>query len=165
LRRVRTDLGEVRNWSSLVINRGQYLVAGCVMTLRSSGRLQFIERNSGGAQFGREVLAAGEGEDYWRSGFVATTMAVIPAINEESQWFTAMRWRYSGTWHKAGRWRSPACLSGSTATSFVRWSDLFTGRTYPRRGPLLNPKRYPHVPSMNRCDDGTNRAQRVGGEG
>jgi hypothetical protein len=74
-----------------VINRGQYLVAGCVMILRSSGRLQFIERNSGGAQFGHEVLATGEGEDYWRRGFVATTVAVIPSINGESQWFMAMR--------------------------------------------------------------------------
>jgi hypothetical protein len=137
-----------------VINRGQYLVAGCMMILRSSRRLQFIERNSGGAQFGHEVLATGEGEDYWRRGFVATTVAVIPAINGESQWFTAMRWRYSGTWHKAGRRRSPACLSSSTATSSVRWSDLFTSRTYPWRGPLLNPKRYAHVPSTNRCNDG-----------
>jgi hypothetical protein len=56
LRRVRTDLGEVRNWSSLVINRGQYLVVGYVMILWSFGRLQFIERNSGGAQFGREGI-------------------------------------------------------------------------------------------------------------
>jgi hypothetical protein len=60
-----------------VINRGQYLVAGCVMILRSSGRLQLIERNSGGAQFGREVLAAGEGEDYWCSGLMATIAAAL----------------------------------------------------------------------------------------
>jgi hypothetical protein len=48
-----------------------------VMILRSSGRIQFIERNSGGAQFGREVLATGEWEDYWRSGFVATIAAAL----------------------------------------------------------------------------------------
>jgi hypothetical protein len=35
-------------------------VAGCLTTLRSSRWPQFIERNSGGAQFGRKVLVAGE---------------------------------------------------------------------------------------------------------
>jgi hypothetical protein len=35
-------------------------VVGCLTTLRSSRWPQFIERNSGGAQFGRKVLVAGE---------------------------------------------------------------------------------------------------------
>jgi hypothetical protein len=52
-----------------------------------------------------------------------------------------------------------------TVVSAVRWPDLFTSRSYPRRGPLLDPKRYPHDPSTNRGDNGTNRAWLVGGEG
>jgi hypothetical protein len=50
-----------------------------------------------------------------------------------SQWLMAMRWRYSGTWHKARRRQSPACLSGSTATSSALWPEYFIGRSYPRR--------------------------------
>jgi hypothetical protein len=42
---------------------------------------------------------------------MASTVAVTPMSHGESQGFTAMRWRYSGTWHKAGRRRSPAKLS------------------------------------------------------
>jgi hypothetical protein len=148
-----------------VIDWGQYWVVWCVMILWSLRWLQFILLASGGREFERRRTAAGGTRSYWCNEFVASIVAVIPAINGESQWFTAMWWRYSGTWHKARRRRSPACLSGSTATSSVRWSDLFTDQTYPRRGPLLNTKRYPHVPSMNRCDDGTNRVQPVGGKG
>jgi hypothetical protein len=120
-----------------VIDWRQYWVVWCVMILRSLRWLQFIESASDGREFERRRAAAGGTRSYWCNEIVASTMAVIPAINEESQWFMAMRWRYSGTWHKARRRWSPACLLGSTATSSVRWSDLFTGRTYPRRGPLI----------------------------
>jgi hypothetical protein len=46
-------------------------VARCLTTLQSSQWPQFIEHNSGGAQFGRKVLAAGEkkGTGTWTDGF------------------------------------------------------------------------------------------------
>jgi hypothetical protein len=55
------------------------------MTLRSSRWPQFIERNSGGAQFGRKVLAGGEGESYWCNEFVSYAVAVTPEINGEQK--------------------------------------------------------------------------------
>jgi hypothetical protein len=64
--------------------------------------------------------------------------------------------------HKAGKRRSPACLSGSTTTNSVRWSDLFTGRTYPRR---RDSERHLINPSMNQDAGNTNRGgEVVGGE-
>jgi hypothetical protein len=48
------------------------------------------------------------------------TVAISPAINGELKQVTAMRWRCLDTRRKAGRRRSPACLSDSTAASFVR---------------------------------------------
>jgi hypothetical protein len=140
-------------------------VAGCVMILRSSHWPQFILSESGGREFERRCAAVRGVESYWRADWCPITVAVIPAINGESQRVTAMRWRCLGTWHKAERRQSPARLSEVTAVSAVRWSDLFTGRSYPRRGPLLDPKRYPHDPSTNRSDDGMNRVRIVGSEG
>jgi hypothetical protein len=46
---------------------------------------------------------------------VASTVAVVPAINGELLRLTAVRWRYSGTWHKAGRWLSSVNLSSIAA--------------------------------------------------
>jgi hypothetical protein len=114
---------------------------------------------------GKDARRSEEGKFHWRCGFVASTVAFIPAINGESQWLTAMRWRYSGTWHKAGTRRSPTFLSDSTVACAVRWPDLFTGQSYPRREPLPNPKRHPHVPSTNLDIGDMNRGgDVVGGE-
>jgi hypothetical protein len=101
------------------------VVAGYFTALRSSRRAQFIGLASGDREFGRDTRRPEEGKFHWRSGFVASTVAVISAINGESLRLTAMRWRYSGTWHKVERQRSPACLSTSTAACAVRWPDLF----------------------------------------
>jgi hypothetical protein len=60
---------------------------------RNSPGHQFIGGLGGGAQFGRAVQAAGDREEPWLSGFVSSTLAVIPAINGESLRLTAMRWR------------------------------------------------------------------------
>jgi hypothetical protein len=65
--------------------------------------------------FSGDARRSEEEEEYWRNGFVASTVAVIPAINGESLRLTAMRWRYSGTWHKAGRRLSPVNLSATAA--------------------------------------------------
>jgi hypothetical protein len=65
-----------------------------------------------------------------------------------------MRWKCLDTRHKAGRRRSPTCLSGSTAASFVRWPEYFTGRAYPRR---RAPSVYLVIPSTNWDDGNTNR--------
>jgi hypothetical protein len=46
---------------------------------------------------------------------VASTVAVTPTSHGEAQGFTAMRWRCSSTWHKAGRWLSPVNLSAQAA--------------------------------------------------
>jgi hypothetical protein len=43
-----SELGEVRNWSSLVNDWRQDLVACCVITLRTRRCTQFIESASGG---------------------------------------------------------------------------------------------------------------------
>jgi hypothetical protein len=43
-----SDLGEVRNWSSLMNDWRQDLVAWCVITLRTRRCAQFIESTSGG---------------------------------------------------------------------------------------------------------------------
>jgi hypothetical protein len=48
------------------------------MTLRSWGRAQFIGRVSGGDQFGRAVLAAGDEEEPERCEFVSTVVATSP---------------------------------------------------------------------------------------
>ena len=56
---------------------------------------------------GREVSLA-----QWIRGLYR---AVIPAINGESLRLTAMRWRYSGMWHKAGRRLSSVNLSATAA--------------------------------------------------
>jgi hypothetical protein len=48
------------------------------------------------------------------------TVAISPAINGELKQVTAMRWRCLDTRRKAIRRRSLACLSDSTAASFVR---------------------------------------------
>ena len=69
-----------------------------------------------------------EGGAHWRSEFVSYAVAVTPAINEEREQVTAMRWKCLDTRRKAGKRRSPAYLSDSTAVSLVRWSELFTGR-------------------------------------
>jgi hypothetical protein len=66
-----------------VINQRQYLVARYLTTLRSSGRLQFIERSSGGQELQRSRAAVGEGEVHWRDEFVSYVVAVTPVINEE----------------------------------------------------------------------------------
>jgi hypothetical protein len=56
-------------------------VAWYLTILRSSRWPQFIVRNGGGSQFGREVLATGERGDYWRSGFVSSVVATSPAMS------------------------------------------------------------------------------------
>jgi hypothetical protein len=76
---------------------------------------QFIEEQSGGHEFEEDARRSEEEEEYWRNGFVPSTVAVIPAINGESLRLTAMRWRYSGTWHKAGRRLSSVNLSATAA--------------------------------------------------
>jgi hypothetical protein len=43
-----SDLGDVRNWSSRVYDWRQYLVAWCVIILRTRRCAQFIEGKSGG---------------------------------------------------------------------------------------------------------------------
>jgi hypothetical protein len=135
------------------------------MILRSSRWRQFILSESDGREFERRHAAVGGVESYWRADWCPITVAVIPVINRESQWVTAMRWRCPGTWHKAECRQSPARLSEVAVVSAVQWPDLFTGWSYPRRGPSHDPKRYPHDLSMNRGNDGTNRARLVGGEG
>jgi hypothetical protein len=49
------------------------------MIWRNSPGHQFIGGLGGGAQFGRAVLAAGDREEPWRSGFVSTVVATSPA--------------------------------------------------------------------------------------
>jgi hypothetical protein len=78
---IQTDLGEVRNSSSRVIGWGQYWVAGCVMTLRSSQWLQFIGSDNGDREFQWWRAAVGGGKKHWRSGLVSYAVAVTPAIN------------------------------------------------------------------------------------
>jgi hypothetical protein len=120
--------GGVRNWSSSMNDWGWYWVAGCVMTLRSLRRAQFILIESGGRELQRWCAAVGGREVYWRSELMSYTVAFTLVINGELKQITAMQWRCLDTRHKAGRWRSPACLSESTAASSVRWSEFFTGR-------------------------------------
>jgi hypothetical protein len=74
-------------------------------------------------------VAVNLGDDAWRPrkqgaigavDWCPVTVAISPAINGELKRVTAMRWRCLDTRRKAGSRRSPACLSGSTAASFVR---------------------------------------------
>jgi hypothetical protein len=109
-------------------------------------RLQFIELVGGDREFEGRRAAAGEGESYWRNEIVSYVVAVTPVINGEREQVTAMRWKCLDTRHKAGRRRSPTCLSGSTAASFVRWPEYFNGRAYPRR---RAPSVYLVIPSTN----------------
>jgi hypothetical protein len=70
-----------------------------------------------------------EGEFTGARESVSYAVAVTPAINGELKQVTAMRWRCLDTQRKAGRRRSPACISESTAASSVRWPKYFTGRS------------------------------------
>jgi hypothetical protein len=54
-------------------------------TLWSSRRGQFIRITSGGREFGRDTRRPEERKLYWCSGFVASTVAVIPVINGEAR--------------------------------------------------------------------------------
>jgi hypothetical protein len=56
------------------------VVAGYFTALRSSRRAQFIGLASGGGEFGRAVLAAGEGRRAQCVGKVSFTVAVAPVI-------------------------------------------------------------------------------------
>jgi hypothetical protein len=58
---------------------------------------------------------------------VSYAVAVTPAINGERVQVTAMRWKCLDTRRKAGRRRSLAYLSDSTAVNLVRRPELFTG--------------------------------------
>jgi hypothetical protein len=108
------------------------------------------------------VLAAGGQEEYWRNEFVSHGVAVTPVINGEREQVTALRWKGIDTRHKAERWRSPACLSESTAASSVRWLEYFTSRSL---STATYSERYPLTQSTNRDGDGTNRGGGiVGGE-
>jgi hypothetical protein len=66
-------------------------------------------------EFGRDARRSEEGEFTGAREFVSNAVAVTPASHGELQGFTATRWRHSGTWHKAGRRRSPASLSAQAA--------------------------------------------------
>jgi hypothetical protein len=83
--------------------------------------------------FSGDARRSEEGKVTGAREFVSYIVAVTPAINGELERVTAMRWRRLDTRHKAGRRRSPACLSESTAMNDVRWPEYFTGRSYPRR--------------------------------
>ena len=61
--------------------------------------------------FSGDTRRSEEEEEYWRSGFVASAMAITPASHRESQRFTVTRWKHSGTWHKASSRPSPVNLS------------------------------------------------------
>jgi hypothetical protein len=102
-------------------------------------------------------------DDAWRSEerkstcareSVASTVAVTPTSHRESQGFTTMRWRYSGTWHKAVRRQSPAFLSVSTMVNMVQRPELFIGRSL---SPATYTGCYPLTPSTNWTGGGTNR--------
>jgi hypothetical protein len=140
-----------------VIDWEQYWVAGCAMTLRTWRRAQLIEPASGGQEFERRRAAVGGWRVHWRKEFVSYAVAVTPMINREREQVTVMRWKCLDTRHKAGRRRSPACLSGSIATSSLRWPKYFTGRTYPRWWSLHDIKRYPVDLIANHAGEGTNR--------
>jgi hypothetical protein len=130
----KTKLGELWNSSSLAINWGQYWVAGYLTTLRSLRWLQFIERNSGGRELQWWGAAVGGGGVYWRAWLVANPVASTPVINGELKQDAVMRWKCQDTRHKAGRRRSPACISESTTASSVRWPEYFTGRSLSTEG-------------------------------
>jgi hypothetical protein len=61
--------------------------------------------------FSGDARRSEEEEEYWRSGFVASAVAITPASHRESQRFTVTRWKHSGTWHKASSQPSPVNLS------------------------------------------------------
>jgi hypothetical protein len=69
-----------------------------------------------------------------------------------------MRRKCLDTRHKAGRQRSPACISESTATSSVRWPKYFTSRSL---STTTYSERYPLTQSTNRDGDGTNRGRGI----
>jgi hypothetical protein len=127
------------------------VVAGYFTALRSSRRAQFIGLASGGHEFRRDTRQPEEGKFHWRSGFVASTVAVIPAIIGESLRLMVMRWRYSGTWDKVERRRSLACLSTSTAPCAVRWPDLFMAGVIHGGDSCLIPSAI-HLVSINHGD-------------
>jgi hypothetical protein len=79
-------------------------------------------------EFSKDARRSEEGELTGALDWCPITVAVTPVINGEREQVTAMRWKCLDTRHKAGRRRSPACLSGSTAASSVRWPEYFTGR-------------------------------------
>ena len=58
-----------------MIDWEQYWLGWCMIMWWSWPRAQFIEGASGGDQFGRAVLAAGDEEEPWRSEFVSTVVA------------------------------------------------------------------------------------------
>jgi hypothetical protein len=75
-------LGEIQNWNSLVIDWGQYWVAGCAMILRSSRWLQFIEIGREHNEFERRVVIGMNWVSHWWPRNVAFTVAAPPAITE-----------------------------------------------------------------------------------
>jgi hypothetical protein len=77
-----SELREMRNWSSLVNDWRQDLVAWCVITLQSSQYAQFITSLSGGRGFGRRRAAAGEDRSYWRESSVVSTVATSPVTSQ-----------------------------------------------------------------------------------
>jgi hypothetical protein len=58
-------------------------VSGFLTTLRSLRWLQFIEKLSGGDEFGQAVLAAGAGEERGCGEHVFITVAVTPVVYGE----------------------------------------------------------------------------------
>jgi hypothetical protein len=56
----KTDLGEERNWGTMVANRRQGLVLWLRDNLAELTGLKFIELNGGGAQFREDTRATGE---------------------------------------------------------------------------------------------------------
>jgi hypothetical protein len=76
-----------------------------------------------------------------------------------------LRRKCSDTWRKAVRRQSPGFLSVFAAVNMVRRPELFISRTYPRRGPLLDPKCYPLTLCTNPTAGDTNHGGGiVGGE-
>jgi hypothetical protein len=73
-----SDLGEMRNWSSLVNNWRHDLLAWCVIILRTRRCAQFIESLSGGRLIGRRRAAVRETGSYWRAWLVSYYRGKLP---------------------------------------------------------------------------------------
>jgi hypothetical protein len=120
-------------------------VSGFLTTLRSLQWLQFIEKLSGGDEFGRAVLAAGAGEERGCGEHVFIAVAVTPVVYGEFRGGHGNAMARLG--HAVANGEGTAAVSTlPRAVSEGRWTMASrSGFQVTGGDDLLTPRSYPHT--------------------